>query len=43
MPSYSFRLEPTDSFCYVTKQTYDSGEMDPGVPQQLRWSSLHQL
>ena len=43
MYNYSFRSEPTDCFCYATKQTYYSGEPDPETPQQLRWDSLQQL
>ena len=43
MHNYSFRSETTDCFCYVTKQTYYSGETDPETPQQLRWESLQQL
>ena len=43
MHHYSFRSEPTDCFCYATKQTYYSGVSDPETPQQLRWGSLQQL
>ena len=36
MYDYSFRSEPTDCFCYATKQTYYCGEPDPEMPHQLR-------
>ena len=43
MNSYSFRSEPTESFHYVTKQTYYRGQPDSETPQKLRWGSLQQL
>ena len=43
MHNYSFKSEPTDCFCYATKQTYYSGQSDPETPHQFRWDSLQQL
>ena len=43
MHNYSFGSEPTDCFCYVTKQTYYNVEPDPETTQPLRLGSLQQL